>query len=640
MHMTTHPVRIVFIISLLLLSLAPLRGQDSKLTGLIIGTEATVDYTTFTESRTANTREMAFDGDLNTCFASWERSYTWCGLDLGTPHVITRVGWAPRVDSHGPQRVLLGVFEGANREDFMDALPLYIIDEQGTIGQLSYADVTCSRGFRYVRYVGPDDARCNIAELEFYGHAGSGDDTRLYQLTNLPTVSIHTLNGEIPYDKIHEIPAQVLIISGDGTHLLNQPATTRERGNYSRTFPKKPYRITFDRKQAMPGTSTKARKWNLINNYGDKTLLRNLLANHLSRLVHMPYTPYAQAVDVLLNGEYKGCYQLSDRVQVHEGRVPVQEMTPADTLGEALTGGYLIEVDAYAYEGTSWFYSDRVNPVTIHHPSDETITPRQFDYIRQCFNRMEQNPSSCLDYNTFLRHFLVGELSGNTDTYWSTYMYKYRNNDTLYTGPVWDFDIAFENDNRTYPINDKPDYIYRSGGSCAGNMRAFVDRIVIRDGAAQQQLLTIWDEVRHHGITADQLELWIDSLADQLDASQRLNFLRWPIMNAYVHQNPVLWGSYQGEVANVKRFLSDRIDWLDNRLGYTYIPYAPESVATVDASGPYLVYDLYGRPCGCFYEHPGSCFYEHPGSTSLHALPAGVYILRHGSSTQKILLTP
>ena len=281
--------------TLLLLALTQAAFADGKLTGVVIGNKESVDYQTNTMSTTVNTRDNAFDGDLNSYFASWERSYTWAGLDLGKPFVITRVGWSPRNDGQGEQRVVLGVFEGANREDFMDALPIYIITEKGKIGQMSYADVECSRGFRYVRYVGPSDARCNIAELEFYGHQGEGDNSRLYQLTNLPTVSIHTLNGEIPYDKEHQIVSQLTIISGDGTALLSEPGTTRERGNASRSFPKKPYRIKFDKKQHVLDAPAKAKKWTLINNYGDKTLMRNMLAFELSRRIGMTYTPYGTA---------------------------------------------------------------------------------------------------------------------------------------------------------------------------------------------------------------------------------------------------------------------------------------------------------------------------------------------------------
>ena len=106
-------------------------ADDGKLTGTVIGTLKSVDYTNSQQSTTVNNRAMAFDGDLNTYFASWERSYTWTGLDLGSPHVITKVGWSPRNDGLGEGRVVLGVFEGANREDFMDAIPIYIIKKKG-----------------------------------------------------------------------------------------------------------------------------------------------------------------------------------------------------------------------------------------------------------------------------------------------------------------------------------------------------------------------------------------------------------------------------------------------------------------------------------------------------------------------------
>jgi len=610
------------IIVLLLFSAMRVAADDIKLTGVVIGTQVSVDYATGQQTMTVNTCKNAFDGDLNTFFASWERSYTWAGLDLGEPYVITRVGWSPRNDSNGPKRVLLGVFEGANREDFMDALPLHIIDKQGAVGLMSYADVDCSRGFRYVRYVGPDDARCNIAELEFYGHQGYGDDSHLYQLTNLPTVSIHTEDGVTPYDKEHQIVSQLTVISDNGTRLVSEPGTIRERGNASRSFPKKPYRIKFDKKQQMPGAAGKAKKWTLINNYGDKTLMRNLLAFELSRRMGMPYTPYGQAVDVLLNGEYKGCYQLCDQIQVHPNRVDIEEMTAEDISGTALTGGYLIEVDAYAYEEASMFYSNQYNPVTIKSPIEDVITKQQSQYIENHFNKMESQWTRYLDTNTFLRHFLVGELSGNTDTYWSVYMYKHRDNDTIYTGPVWDFDLAFENDNRTYPVNSKSDYIYRSGGSFAGNMKNFVDNVVIRNNKARNRLVEIWDEARQGGLTEETMVAYIDSLEEELQHSQQLNFQRWPVMNQKVHQNPRIWGSYTAEVQNVRRFMKERIQWMDKKLGYTYVSLPSGVVWTrIDYDQPYTVWTMAGQCCG----------------TDLSTLPHGVYIVRQGQVSKKIV---
>jgi len=608
-------------IQILLVSLlTPIYG-DGLLKGTVIGTTEYVDYSNNAKTTTVNTRENAFDGDLNTFFASWERSYTWTGLDLGKPYVITRVGWSPRNGDVGEKRVLLGVFEGANREDFMDALPLYVIPENGKIGKMSYADVKCSRGFRYVRYVGPADARCNIAELEFYGHAGNGNDKRLYQVTNLPTVSIHTLNNEIPKDKVNQIVSQLTIISNNGTKLLSEPGTTRERGNASREFPKKPYRIKFDKKQNVLDAPAKAKKWTLINNYGDKTLMRNLVAFELSRRMGMDYTPYGTAVDVLLNGEYKGCYQLCDQVTINKNRVNITEMTPEDNQGSALTGGYLIEVDAYADQEKSWFKSNKGNPVTIKSPDEDEITANQKQYIKNFFNQMENDWSTYLDLNSFLRHFLVGEMSGNTDTYWSVYMYKERDENLLRVGPVWDFDLAFNNDQRIYPVNNKSDYIYRSGGSCTGNMRSFVDNIVVNNAAAKNRLYAIWDEVRQAGLTEENMLAYIDRWAADLEQSQHLNFLRWPILNQRVHLNPRALGSFLAEVDVVKDFMKGRIAWMDKKLGYTYKPSGINELH-VDMAQPYQVYSLSGQPYG----------------NSVDNLPSGIYVVCQGTATRKIVV--
>jgi hypothetical protein len=66
-----------------MLLLSPVYGDD-LLKGTVIGTIETVNYQNSSDrSNTVNTRKNAFDGDLNTFFASYDRSYTWTGLDLG-----------------------------------------------------------------------------------------------------------------------------------------------------------------------------------------------------------------------------------------------------------------------------------------------------------------------------------------------------------------------------------------------------------------------------------------------------------------------------------------------------------------------------------------------------------------------------
>lgn len=596
-------MRNIFLLLLLILTL-PLTAVESQLlTGTPIGSSPSVDYSNNSASTTVNLPSAAFDGDLNTFYASYGRSYTWVGLDLGTPHVITRAGWSPRNDGVGPERVVLGMIEGANRSDFLDAVPLYLIDQKGVIGEMHYADIMVSKGFRYVRYVGPHDKRCNIAELEFYGHAGEGDDSKFYLPSGIPVVIMNTVNAEEPYDKEHNIPSYVRIIDTDNSYVIDT-ATTRLRGNASLNFAKKPYRIKFESKQRPLDAPAKAKKWTLISNYGDKTLMRNLLAFHISKVIGMPYTPYGRSVDVILNGEYKGCYQLCDQIEVNKNRVNIDELETSDISGEALTGGYLWEIDAYADQEVSWFNSNHNIPVTIKSPDEEDITPEQSKYVADFFNKMEETVyatyfdnkdygwRSILDAETFLKHFLIGELSGNTDTYWSVYQYKKRGEDKAYTGPVWDFDIAFDNDYRTYPLNNKSEFVCFNGGSTAGSMGQFVRRVVLQDAQTIPELREIWAVARCNGIDSASLCMWIDSIAEEIDRSQTFTFMRWDILNRQEHMNPVARGSFAAEVAYLKDYISKRVEWMDKRLGYVH---TDVQFPVTSSPLPIAIWDIMGR---------------------------------------------
>ena len=563
-------------------------AQSTKLNGTIIGSKYSVDYETGQQSVVVNTKAKVFDGNYDTFFASYDRNRTWVGLDLGKKCVITRVGWSPRNADIGPGRCCLAVIEGANDPDFLDAVPLYLIDtDQSPLGKMSYAEVNVSRGFRYVRYVSPNGARCNLAELRFYGHAGEGDDSQFFQLTNLPTVSIHTYSGDNPEAKGVDMESNVSIVYDGGSLIQEYPVLTRVRGNASAGFPKKPYRIKFNDGKShhiMKGgtleSPAKAKKWTLINNYGDKTLMRNILAFEMSRRLQMPYTPYCQPVDVIMNGEYQGCYQLCDQITIDPNRVPIVEMEPTDVEEPYVSGGYLVEIDAYAYNEVSWFTSSRGTPVTIKEPDEDAIVPQQYQYIKDRFNLLERRLfsseytseeagyRSVLDVTSFLKHFIVGEFSGNTDTYWSVYMYKNRSEEQFHVAPCWDFDLAFDNDSRIFPVNDKNNWIYCSGGSYAAGMSTFVTRL-LSDTKSMKELRQLWSEMRDSGLFTEQEMLaYVDSTAQVLERSQRLNFMRWPILGQYVHCNPRVAGTYEGEVQYVRDFLTGRIAWFDNKLQY------------------------------------------------------------------------
>ncbi|MBO7499013.1 MAG: CotH kinase family protein [Bacteroidaceae bacterium] len=558
-------------------------GQMKQLSGTPIGSPS-VDY-----GSGDNVPANVFDGDYDTYYASQERSYTWVGLDLGEPYVIGKICYAPRTGY--TSRMLLGVFEGANEPDFSDAIPFHIIDKEPPEGRMTFIDIACSRGFRYVRYVGPNNVRCNVSELRFYGSAGEGDDTALWTASDLPLITIHTTDARevtsrttyidgtysaIYSTKIDGSPAR----SSGGTRIQSDTLQIRGRGNASWGFPKKPYRLKLNRARKLMGMSADAKNWTLINNYGDKTLMRNLLAFDVSCRLGMAWTPEGRLVDVFFNGEYEGTYQLCDQVQVHEDRVAVTKMEKTDNYGDFVTGGYLIELDSYASGEPKWFTSSTFRiPITIKYPDSENITPYQEAYIKNQWNAFERTVSSSnyadpetgyasmLDVPSFVQYFLVGEYSGNTDTYWSVNVWKERDDPRFHFGPVWDFDLAFENDNRTYPISSIGNtFIALSSRSSAANgVRSLIPRII---NTTKDLQCEEWSRARlDRGLSTEQMLHLVDSLAEKADVSQRLNFIRWPILSTYVHQNFQALGSYRAEVESMKSYISYRMDWMDKKVG-------------------------------------------------------------------------
>ena len=600
--------------------------------------------------------ETVLDGDINTYFESAKTQYTWVGLDLGEPHVISSI----KIVKHGECQ--LGVFQGANKRDFSDAIPLKLINQRIIGTTEATLSIICSRGVRYIRYVGPAGERSRMAEIKVFGTPGAGDDSRLWQVTNIPTVVVNTVNSEEPYDKEHDITANIIIISENGAEILDKPGTIRERGNNSRTYPKKPWRIKFDKKTNVLDSPAKAKKWTLINNYGDKTLMRNILAFETAKALGMEFVPFARPVDVILNGEYKGTYQLCDQVEVNEGRVDVEELTAEDTDPEIIKGGYLVEVDAYAYSEPSWFESAHYRiPVTIKSPDEDEITSAQKQYITDLFNKVETSikPTdtydaydpvtgyrSIFDTRSFIQHMLTNEFASNTDCYWSTYMYKRRNDPKLYTGPVWDFDLGFENDRRTFPVVEScgDGYLWQTRkGSFAGGMYNFVNRIIVTDPTTKAEIKEVWAQARRNGFSAENFLKRVDEIATEINASQRLNFKRWPILGQKVHENPRAAETYEEELAWMKEYIADRFPQMDRVIGYDPDKDGGECAEVakgyIAAVGNSIVADGFAEGTLCtVYTADGRVVATFVAGTPSASLASGLYIVRADSLTAKLII--
>ena len=130
----------------------------------------------------------------------------------------------------------------------------------------------------------------------------------------LPVLSINTQDLTPIVSKDDYINGTLKISSDNENENLEVNLRIRGRGNSTWTFPKKPYQIKLDDKEEVLGMP-RDKKWILLANYSDKTMLRNELAFNLSRFSNIGWTPESRFVEVYINDEYLGVYQVTQKVE-------------------------------------------------------------------------------------------------------------------------------------------------------------------------------------------------------------------------------------------------------------------------------------------------------------------------------------
>ncbi|QHS56012.1 hypothetical protein GWR56_10875 [Mucilaginibacter sp. 14171R-50] len=374
----------------------------------------------------------------------------------------------------------------------------------------------------------------------------------LYLTTNGPVVSKDDyVTGKVDVDPNNSFEQEKLSI----------PLKIKGRGNSTWSeFPKKPYRLKFNDKAAMLGMPA-AKNWVLLANYDDKTLMRTRIAFEFARRIGSDFAPQSRFVEVVMNGKFLGNYLLTSQVEVHENRVNITEMTENDNSGDALTGGYLLELDQRKDE-KFWFVTKKNLPFTLKSP--EETTPAQLKYIKKYIQDTEDalfadnanDPvngyAKYIDVNSFMNWFFVEEVVKNQDArdFSSIFYYKERKG-KLHMGPVWDFDLSSGNVDYS-PAKDPKSWYIRDA---TWMVRLFKD-VTFRSKVKKR-----WNEIRSTAVEAIFKD--IDDNAAYLKLSQQQNFSKWPILDKYVWPNAVVLGNYDLEVAYAKDFLMQRIAWID-----------------------------------------------------------------------------
>ena len=374
---------------------------------------------------------------------------------------------------------------------------------------------------------------------------------RLDNFTKLPVILIDTENES-------EINSKEEYIEGDLTFIgkeyldpnYSKKIKIRGRGNYTWSLPKKPFQIKFKEKTSFFDLA-KDKKWILLANYTDKTMLRTAIAFEMGYLSKLDWTPKYDFLEVFLNKEYYGTYQLSEKVEEDDHRVNIGE------------NGYLIEVDQLEKtDPDDIIFRTQKNLFNIKSP-DLNEGSSEYDYIKNYINKVENTLYSdnfndslngyktLIDVDSFVDWYLINEISKNNDAqfYSSCYMTLIPG-EKLKMGPIWDFDIAFGNTRQNN--NGSPSGFWIKNSSWYEIM--FKDEYFVKK--VKERFMFFYEN-------KDRILTISDELSTKISKSRIENNKKWDTLGKYIYPNLVYrFESFEGEKDYLHKWINSRFEWM------------------------------------------------------------------------------
>ena len=360
-----------------------------------------------------------------------------------------------------------------------------------------------------------------------------------YSYVGIPRIVIETENRTKIEDRVTEIPAKMQIWGEKETETEILDLTIRGRGNSTWWYPKKPYAIKLEKKYSLLGMP-KAKKWVLLANYRDRTLMRNALAFEIARQTDIGWTPQGRFVEVFINDDFVGTYFLCEKIQVQENRLSFDD------------DSYLLELDI-SYDADFKFKSLKRNlPINVKNPKE--LSDLQFSYIKSYIDTVETilydstfdslNLENYIDFKSFALYWIIYEIAKNGEPNHpkSVYMYK-QNGGLLKMGPVWDFDFTTFSYSRELK-----------------NQKSLWYAALRKNPDFEKLVKILWNQHKDFfvGLTS-----FVDSLASYTKEANERNISLWPIsVGRYSSGDEEL--DYDSAIQMLKKNYMDRINVLDS----------------------------------------------------------------------------
>ena len=318
-----------------------------------------------------------------------------------------------------------------------------------TADSLAYADVDADQSHLLLHVNGGAQVPFLLSEVDSIRFAEdpleeTKDHYKVFQLY------ITTDDGRDVTSKEDYKTCQILLNGGGSFSNYSASASIRGRGNSSWLwYDKKPYRIKLDEKHKLLGLD-KAKHWVLLANYRDVTDLMNTFVFEMGQWLGLPFTNHTRYVELFLNGDYKGVYQLTEQIQQNKNRVDISD-----------DRGILLSLDVDDGPGESPnagdnFYSKVYRmPAAVKYPKDEFATVNTVDSVKAEFAKLEQaikakdyaQVQQLLDIPSFIKYLQIQEFIYNVELSAPRSIYMHKDGDGPWVmGPLWDFDAGYDFD--------------------------------------------------------------------------------------------------------------------------------------------------------------------------------------------------
>lgn len=398
----------------------------------------------------------------------------------------------------------------------------------------------------------------------------------------VPALFLTTQSGSLTHieeKKGNGEPGWYRMVNADGS-LLSEGSIKKlkSRGNATFLEDKKPYQMTLEDSADLLGSGNK-KKYILLANRQDQSLLRDRIMYDMAADMGLPYSPVSRFVDLYVNEEYRGSYQLSEKVETGAGGIAINTDTRDIKTGFLVTLEYNTE-DRLA-EAEYRFQTTNGQNVVVKRPKQPTAA--QLAYIEQCFQSAEDGirsgtfPQGQLDVTSFARKYLIEEIGKNLDAmYTSQYFYQDAGEgQLLYAGPVWDYDKTLGNPliEHTRPVDfQAPQGIYAAAKQEDASWWYDLWQIpAFRERAIEEFAKTAVPAID------GMLETKIDAYRDEVWESAAMDYMRWDPFEDFKYGNELAFEQeYQAEIDGIKEFLTKRKAfltdiWLEGR-AYDRIP--------------------------------------------------------------------